>query len=145
MRGRSINCRILSHLTFAFPDPSVQFMLLCISPLSSMSFILIYLLYIVIIHFIFHTSYSSLTYEHCLPSKSCHLMAASVPHYLFFLFIYFLVLFISHILFYISLPLLCSFLLCFIFTCGIYHKMPLFKGHWFLPYFSHIPSPITPY
>ena len=144
MGRRSINCCIQSHLTFAFPDPSVQFMLLCISPLPSISFILIYLLYIVIIHFIFHTSSSSLTYEHCIPSNSCHLMAASVPHCLFFLFL-FLVLFILHILSYISFPLLCSILLCFIFTCGIYHKMPLFKGHWLLPYFSHIPSPITPY
>ena len=44
-----------------------------------------------------------------------------------------------------SLPLLCSFLLCFIFNCGIYHKTALFRGHWFLLYFSHIPSPNTPY
>jgi hypothetical protein len=44
-----------------------------------------------------------------------------------------------------SLPLLCSFLLCFIFNCGIYHKTALFRGHWFLLYFSHIPSPSTPY
>jgi hypothetical protein len=41
------------------------------------------------------------------------------------------------------LPLLCSFLLCFIFSCGIYHKTALFKGQWFLLYFSHIPSPNT--
>jgi hypothetical protein len=44
-----------------------------------------------------------------------------------------------------SWPLLCSFLLCFTFTCGIYHKTVLFRGHWFLLYFSHIPSPSTPY
>jgi hypothetical protein len=111
-------------------------------------YLLLLFIYYLLLSFIllFILPSSSLAYEHCLPPNSCYMMAANVTHCLFFIYLFFfLVLFYLHILSYTSLPLLCYFIFCFILTCGIYHKTALFKGHWFLPYFSHIPSPSTPY
>lgn len=110
---RSINCHIQSHLTFAFPSLSFQFMLLYTPPLPSVSFILIYL-FIVIFHFTLHPSPSSLTYECHLPSNSCHMMAANVPHCLFFLCLFFsFVLFTYFILYVFACIMLFHLLLHF--------------------------------
>jgi hypothetical protein len=129
-RERSINCRIQSHLTFAFPDLSFQFMLLYISLLLYLLLFTYYVLLRFILLFILHLP--PLLMNVVFPQTHAIWWQQMLP-IVYSFYIFFLVLFYLHILSYTSLPVLCYFILCFIFTCGIYHKTTLFKGHWFLP------------
>jgi hypothetical protein len=104
-----------------------------------------FLLYLLLLFFIIYCYlsfyFSYFIFLPCLwtsPFPKLMLYDCSKCYPLFILHIpFFLVLFYLHILSYMSLPLLCYFILYFILNCGIYHKTALFKGHWFLPYFTH--------
>ena len=101
-------------------------------------------LFIVTFHFIFHISSTSLTYERHLPSNSCHLMAANVTSCLFFLYLLFSLVYFTYFILYVFASVMFpSPMLRF----HLWHlpQTALFKGQWFLLYFSHIPSPSTPY
>jgi hypothetical protein len=89
-------CRVTWQLLF---QAFLSNLCCCVFPHFFLCNFFIYL-FIVIVHFIFHTSSISLTYEHHLSSNTCHLMAANVPHCLFFLYLLFSLVYFTYFILY---------------------------------------------